>query len=289
MEHLPQTVRYCRRFCYKYGVLAIIASADDPESIEDWAKSNHAYLKHYLELPHGIPSHDTFQRVLEKVKPNSFQKCFNEWIEGIRVQNKMAVNISPSTARKTGGAKARFVASAHFTSSVPFRARMAFRWGKLCVRKSNKIITTPGFLGSIDVTNSIITTGVIVTQTKNVAKIIEKADMFWLSKTIAKKLHKVIRALFEATDLSCRKVSRHIEEEIVHGRETKREYYNILLPKDDATREKWAGLHTAIMTIRTHQKKDGSFVTEKQYYISSLGKNAKLLSQNVRGHWGIEL
>ena len=88
MEHLPQTVRYCRRFCYKYGVLAIIASADDPESIEDWAKSNHAYLKHYLELPHGIPSHDTFQRVLEKVKPNSFQKCFNEWIEGIRVQKQ---------------------------------------------------------------------------------------------------------------------------------------------------------------------------------------------------------
>ncbi len=75
---------------------------------------------------------------------------------------------------------------------------------------------------------------------------------------------------------------------MAHGRETKREYYQILLPKDDPMREKWAGLHTVVMTIRTHKKKDGTIVTEKQFYISSLGKNAKLLSQYVRGHWGIE-
>ncbi len=69
----------------------------------------------------------------------------------------MAVNTSPSTAKKTDAAKARFVASARYILSSPFRARMAFRWGKLCVRKSNKITATPEFLGSIDVTNSLIT------------------------------------------------------------------------------------------------------------------------------------
>ncbi len=54
-------------------------------------------------------------------------------------------------------------------------------------------------------------------------------------------------------------------------------------------REKWTGLHTAIMTIRTHKKKDGTKVTEKQFYIGSLGKNAKDSATYIRGHWGIEL
>ena len=88
--------------------------------------------------------------------------------------------------------------------------------------------------------------------------------------------------------MSSRKVSRHVEEEAAHGRTTRREYYQLLLPKGDAMREKWCGLNSVVMTIRTHLKKDGTKVTERQFYISSLGKNAKDSATYIRGHWGIE-
>ncbi len=157
-------------------------------------------------------------------------------------------------------------------------------------KKSNEITAIHVLLDSIDVTNSVVTIDAIATQTKIVAKIIEqKADYIIGLKGNQKNLEKHVRKLFDEADLSSRKVSKPIEEEMAHGRETKRAYHQILLPKDDAMREKWTGLHAVIMTIRTHQKKDGTNVTEKQYCISSLGKNARKSSPYVRGHWGIEL
>ena len=136
------------------SVMAIIAGADGPESIEEWAKSNHAHLKQYLELPHGIPSHDTFQRVLEKVKPLEFQKCFTEWIEGIRVQNQnqrehIAVDGKENRRSKC---KIRGIGALHIVSAWSTENGIAL--GQLaCEEKSNEITAIPELLDSIDVTN----------------------------------------------------------------------------------------------------------------------------------------
>ena len=70
------------------SVLAVIAGADGPVGIALWGTLNHDWLKRHLKLPHGIPSHDTFGRVLETLKPAAFQRCFSAWLESLLAEGK---------------------------------------------------------------------------------------------------------------------------------------------------------------------------------------------------------
>ena len=66
------------------SVLAVIAGADGPKAIGIWAKSHEEWLQRRLSLPGGIPSHDTIGRLLARLKPQAFQRCFGEWIATLR-------------------------------------------------------------------------------------------------------------------------------------------------------------------------------------------------------------
>ncbi|RMH19561.1 MAG: ISAs1 family transposase, partial [Gammaproteobacteria bacterium] len=65
------------------SVMAVIAGADGPTAIGLWAENNKVWLKQGLELPHGIPSHDTFGRLLSALSPAAFQACFSKWIASV--------------------------------------------------------------------------------------------------------------------------------------------------------------------------------------------------------------
>ena len=69
-------------------IMAVIAGADGPEAIGTWADSNHTWLKKHLQLPHGIPSHDTLGRLLAALKPIAFQACFQDWIQTVAPLDK---------------------------------------------------------------------------------------------------------------------------------------------------------------------------------------------------------
>ncbi len=160
---------------------------------------------------------------MEKVKPLEFQKCFKEWIEGIRVQNQnqrehIAVDGKENRRSKC---KCRGVGALPIVSAWSTENGIAL--GQLaCEEKSNEITAIPVLLDSIDVTNSVITIDAIATQTKIVKKIVEqKADYIIGLKGNQKNLEKHVRKLFGEADLSSRKVSKYIEEEMAHGRETK--------------------------------------------------------------------
>ena len=66
------------------SVLGVVAGADGPSAIEVWANAQEHWLKRYLSLPGGIPSRDTFRRVLQSLKPTAFQQCFTAWINSLQ-------------------------------------------------------------------------------------------------------------------------------------------------------------------------------------------------------------
>ena len=66
------------------SVCGVIAGADGPNAIGVWAKSNREWLENHLELPHGIPSHDTIGRLLAALKPAAFQTCFQNWVSSLK-------------------------------------------------------------------------------------------------------------------------------------------------------------------------------------------------------------
>lgn len=272
------------------SVCAIIASADGPKAIAEWAKSNEEQLKLYLKLPNGIPSHDTFQRVLEKVKPKAFQECFFDWINGLRDQGTAArehIAIDGKENRRSKS-KIRGVGALHIVSAWATEKGIAL--GQLATEeKSNEITAIPELLDQIDVAGAVITIDAIATQKKIVKKIIDlDADYVIGLKGNQKSLEATVRSLFDDTDLTSRKVSRFVEEETGHGRKERREYYQMLFPKDHPLLGQWTGLNSVIMTVRTRTSGKGNTTTEKQYYISSLGKNAREAAGYIRGHWGIE-
>ena len=65
-------------------ISAVLAGADGPKAIGVWAKTHEDWLRRYLELPHGVPSHDTIGRLLATLRPSAFQACFETWINSLR-------------------------------------------------------------------------------------------------------------------------------------------------------------------------------------------------------------
>tara|TARA_R110002072_G_scaffold302603_1_gene486568 strand:+ start:1121 stop:1570 length:450 start_codon:yes stop_codon:yes gene_type:complete len=66
------------------SVCGVLAGADGPKAIGVWARMHSEWLKKYLELPHGIPSHDTIGRLLAALRPAAFHACFEQWIASLR-------------------------------------------------------------------------------------------------------------------------------------------------------------------------------------------------------------
>lgn len=270
------------------AVCAVIAGADGPTAIGQWAKIHQENLKHYLKLPNGIPSHDTFGRVLKRIKPLAFQKCFVEWIEALRKKNGELREHIAVDGKEVRGSRKNNLGALHIVSAWSTENGIAL--GQIATEeKSNEITAIPELLDQIDVSGCVVTIDAIATQKKIVAKIIDKdADYVIAAKGNQKKLYEAVQSLFENTDLNGRKVSRFVEDETSHGRVEHREYYQMLVGNDFPLRNQWAGLKSVILVIRTHINKAGKSVTEKRYFISSLGRDGRAAARYVRKHWGIE-
>ena len=272
------------------SVMAIIAGADGPTDIFLWARNHEMELIKLLKLKFGLPSKDTIRRTLQGIEPFAFQQCFLGWIDGFRKNNdteKEIIAIDGKTLRRSHDRK-NDLGALHIVSALAIQNGISL--GQIATEeKSNEITAIPELLDSIVIEDAVVTIDAMGTQTKIADKILSKNAGYVLAvKDNHKKLHKEIRELFETTDLLSRKVSRYIEEETSHGREEHREYFQMAVPDDFSQQERWAGLKTIGMAVRTHKDKNGKSKTETRYFISSERRNGKKFAGYVRGHWGIE-
>ncbi|MCL2625142.1 MAG: ISAs1 family transposase [Planctomycetaceae bacterium] len=151
------------------AVCAVIAGADGPTAVGQWAKIHQDNLK----LPNGIPSHDTFGRILKRIQPAAFQKCFVEWIVSLRNKNSERREHIAIDGKEIRGSRKNNLGVLHIVSAWSTENGIAL--GQIAAEeKSNEITAIPELLDQIDVSGCVVTIDAIATQKKIVKKSIDK-------------------------------------------------------------------------------------------------------------------
>ncbi len=272
------------------AICGVVAGADTYEQIENFGKKRKKWLSKFLELPHGIPSHDTFGRIFERLDPREFQNSFKRWIESVTEQTKgQVVAIDGKTLRRSHD-RSKDKKAIHMISAWASSNQVVL--GQLKTdEKSNEITAIPHLLKLLDISGCIITIDAMGTQ-KNIAKtIIDKdGDYILAVKENHKTLHNDTVLFFNDMENMREEgciFDEHTTVDADHGRIETRKY---IMTSDIAWlqgKESWPGLKCLGMVESTREIND-ELSHEKRYYISSLECDAEKFGHAVRSHWGIE-
>ena len=275
-------------------LLALLANADEWELIEDFAYANEEFLREYITLENGIPSHDTIQRVMAIIEPKEMQGIQLAWNEIVNNEEgeklKKVLNIDGKTMRGTASAKKKAL---HVVSA--YSSEEGISLGQVVVNeKENEIVAIPNLLDEISIKNSIVTIDAMGCQKKIAKKIIKKeADYVLALKGNQETLHKDVKDYFEDNEFR-REIKKagnyHRTIEKAHGQVEVREYYQTDNIEWLDNKEKWVGIKSIGMVETTTEKLDGTGKKTKEvrYFISSLAVMILMFAKAVRGHWAIE-
>jgi len=274
------------------ALLALLAFADEWQFMEDFAYANEEFLRKYLVLEHGIPSHDTIQRVIAIIEPKEMQGVQLAWGEIVNSDEgeklKKILNIDGKTIRGTASAKKKAL---HIVSAYSHEDGISF--GQVAVNeKENEIVAIPELLDEITVKDMVVTIDAMGCQTEIADIVVRKGGDYVLGlKGNQKNMHQdVIDYLSDPTFKQKIKEAGgyHKKVEKAHGQIETREYYQT----DDIdwlhNKEKWAGIKSIGMVETVNEKTDGTKTSEVRYFISSLPLMILLFAKAIRGHWAIE-
>lgn len=272
------------------AICGTICGAEGWSSIEEFGKTKKKWFKKFLELPNGIPSHDTFGRVFSLISPLEFQKCFVSWVGEIsHIVDKEVVGIDGKTSRRSHD-RQKGKSPIHMVSAWASKAGLVLGQVKTS-EKSNEITAIPELLKVLEVKGAIVTIDAMGCQKEIAQKIIDKkADYILALKGNQGKLHESVEEIFNEADKTYYKnISVDYYENKVknHGRTEIRRCWTTDSLDKVSQREMWKGLNTIGM-IESERHMNGEVSIEHRYYIGSIENNAKLFLNSVRDHWGVE-
>jgi predicted transposase YbfD/YdcC len=255
--------------------------------MEDFGKDREDWLRGFLELPNGIPGHDTFRRVFERLNPQVVAKSLNAWLDNAGSSGGRNVNIDGKTICGSKNSKhtayhvvSAWVADTHITL------------GELATsEKSNEITAIPELLDLIDVDGDIVTIDAMGCQTDIAAKIRKVgADYALALKDNQPTLHEDVSDYFdwiEKEQPKSESLDRYKSRpENDHGRIETREILTASADWLDG-KEEWADIHT-IIRYRCTREIDGVKSVSVRHYISSFDTTAEEFLEIIRGHWSVE-
>lgn len=272
-------------------LFATLANADDWVEIALFAQIYEGYLKKYIELKNGAPSHDTIQRVMGMVSPDILQQLYGKWQELLNREEgkalKKIICIDGKTMRsnKRGDGKPSHIVTA-------WSREDGFSLGQKEVdEKSNEITAIQELLEKLQIKGQVITIDAMGTQTATAEKIRGgRADYELELKGNQGTLHEEVKEYFADGEL-CRRIeeSGNYKKtcEKAHSQIEVREYCQTEDIRWLAQKKDWKGLKSIAMERKSIEK-DGEGKTECRYYISSLKENIELMSRAIRGHWSVE-
>jgi predicted transposase YbfD/YdcC len=288
-------------------VCAVVSGCDGPIAIGEWAKAKAEWLQEHLELPHGVPSHDTIGRILMALKPGAFQACFANWIAAI-VKAKEEQQAAAAQESAPPAAPPRHIAidgktlrRSHDHRKGLGPLHLVSAWAVDCgvslgqlatEEKSNEIMAIPLLLDQIQVKGSIVTIDAMGCQTEIAAKIVSGGGDYCLAlKGNQGNLHAAVVAYIETLMLDdfagCEVQILECQEKKRHGRTDRYTYYQLPVLDDLPGRSAWKKLQTIGVAIRVSQR-GGQETADVRFYINSLPLDVKLFAKSVRGHWAIE-
>lgn len=276
------------------AVCAILCGCDGPTAMHRWAKNRADWLAQYLPLANGIPSRDCIRRLLMVLKPQAFQRCFQDWIAhalpAAASSSKRLVAIDGKTNRGSHDAGAN-LGPLHIVSAWASEEGIAL--GQVATDdKSNEITAIPQLLEQLDLTDAIVTIDAMGCQKDIVQDISDGGGDFVIAvKDNQPKLHAAIMAFFQEQIERDWEELRYREHETTdkgHGRIDERVYYLAKTPRDFAPARDWPQVKALGYALRLTRHDDGTETSEVRYYICSRYLSGKRFGEAVRGHWGIE-
>lgn len=266
------------------GVISVLSGAETWKQMVGFAKSKEDFLKTFLELPNGIPSEDTINRVFSSIDSEQFELYFIQWVSSIADLSKGQIAIDGKTIRgaKEHGKKSPI----HMVSAWACEVNMVLGQVKT-EEKSNEITAIPRLLDILDVSDNIVSIDAMGTQKEIAKKIIEKKANYILAvKDNQPQLLEDIQDEFRFYKPS----SVNTTQDVDHGRIETRicsVISDFQFIKND---NDWANLRRIIKVESTREFKNSSKETEKatRYYISSAQEKAEKFQSVIRSHWAIE-
>jgi len=272
------------------AICAVICNADSFEHIAEYGRAKYDWLKGFLQLPHGIPSADTFERVFSRIDAEQFKSCFMEWVKAISQLTKgEVVAVDGKTLRRS-----------HDHSNAKSAIHMVSAWacanglviGQIKTEeKSNEITAIPQLLRTLELEGCIVTIDAMGCQ-KNIAETIvaKNADYVFSLKGNQSNLHDDVKLFFQTqkeNDFKDASLDYYESVDADHGKIEVRKYWTTSDIAWLQGKENWEKLQTICMVERERQF-DNKTESETSYYIGSIEKDAKSFAHAVRSHWAVE-
>ena len=275
------------------AICAVICGADSWVHVELFGKSKEEWFRTFLELPHGIPSHDTFGEVFSRLDPEQFQRCFMEWTRAVaELLPGEVVAIDGKTVRRShdgqAGKRAIHLVSAWASANTLTLGQMKTE------EKSNEITAIPQLLQMLELKGCIVTIDAMGCQKEIAQGILDRgADYVLAVKENQGRLHDDVRDLFEgAEEFDFEGVPHDYATTLNkgHGRLERRKCWVISDPLSLeylSTGQSWPNLRSVVKVVGRRDTDEGT-TEQPRYYISSLDASAERLLETVRRHWSIE-
>jgi predicted transposase YbfD/YdcC len=275
------------------AICGVLSGCDGCVEIAEYGRRKAEFFRTLLELPHGIPSHDTFNRVLALLKPEALQACLIGWLRSVRDEagdsrEERHIAIDGKSLRRTFD-RAASQNMLHLVSA--WSTANGLTLGQVAVdEKSNEITAIPRLLAAVDISGATVTIDAMGCQ-KDIAKAITSGggDYYLAVKgnqeTTLRLLQETLTEHFES-DAPPPRGTRHETHEVKHGRDETREYVSLPAP---ASLKKlgWSAVRSIGM-VHSRTIRNGKLCEESRYYISTHRPSARKLAKFTRRHWSIE-
>jgi len=288
------------------AVMAVICGAESWTEVALFGRSKQKWLATFLELPEGIPSHDTFDRVFALLDPGAFERCFLAWMSAlVELTGGRLIAIDGKSIRRSFKHAWDKSGMTHLVSAMVSQGDNRLVFGQVAVQdKSNEITAIPKLLELMDLKGALVTIDSMGCQREIAGKIIQGGGDYVLAvKDNQPALCEKVRALMNEAALpggvEGLDVGYFEQAQEGHGR---RETRRVWLVDDVACLGKellalWPGLANGSLAMVERVRQDlgdltGKVTTERHYYISTLrgcdDVAAKSMAGHIRGHWSVE-
>jgi len=273
------------------AVCAVIAGAQDFQQVALFGRKRLEWLKGFLDLPNGIPSHDTFERVFARLDPVAFQACFARWMSAWhdRLCGKhLAID---GKAQRGSASPGKGFAALHLVNVWATQANLCL--GVVaCDEHSNEITAIPRLLELLDLQGALVTIDAEGCQKKVTEQVVAAGgDYLLVVKANQGKLYRDIEALFQwaaEADFAGVPHSYYEKADLGHGRQERRCFVVIEDPEGISERASWPGLNVVGLCYSERKEGDGDWAAQTRYFIGSKRAKARYYGKAFRGHWRVE-
>jgi len=270
------------------AICAVVGNCDDWPDIALFARKRQAWFQRFLELPNGVPCHDTFKRVFGQLDPRAFERCCLEWLRvaadlvGVR-------HIAIDGKTLCGSANAK-LGVLHLVSAWAVQANLSL--GQVAVDgKSNEITAIPKLLELLDLKGALVTIDAMGCQKGIARKVVAGGGDYVLAvkgnqEHLLEDVQTTVQQALEG-ELPDEVVELHTTHACGHGRQEERTYVVVHCVDGIRDRQAWPKLTTVGMCY-SERTVNGQTSTEGRYFIGSRRMKAHRYAKVLRNHWRIE-